>query len=184
MISPPIQVFRYHGTSREKANTILSEGFHLSDNDYDWLGEGVYFFQDAPYRAMQWASQQHPQYPAVIRAVIQLDNCIDLLDIKWIPPLKIVYNSFREGYQRFALPFPQQNPTLSKAHRLDCAFFNYTTELLRRQGQDMETIRAVFVEGESIFPSSAIFDLAHIQITVKNTALIKDCQLIEIDGEI
>jgi hypothetical protein len=184
MIDPPIQVFGYHGTSREKANTILSEGFRISDNDNDWLGEGVYFFQDAPYRAMQWASQQHPQDPAVIRAVIQLDNCIDLLDIKWIPPLKIVYNSFREGYQRFDLPLPQQNPTLSKAHRLDCAFFNYTTELLRRQGQDMETIRAVFVEGESIFPSSAIFDLAHIQITVKNTALIQDCQLIEIDGEI
>ena len=52
------------------------------------------------------------------------------------------------------------------------------------QGQDMETIRAVFVEGESIFPSSAIFDLAHIQIAVKNTELIKDCQLIEINGVI
>jgi hypothetical protein len=48
----------------------------------------------------------------------------------------------------------------------------------------MEAIRAIFVEGENMFPSSAIFDLAHIQITVKNTALIKDCQLVEIDGEI
>jgi hypothetical protein len=37
---------------------------------------------------------------------------------------------------------------------------------------------------QHMFPSSAIFDLAHIQITVKNTALIKDCQLIEIDGAI
>jgi hypothetical protein len=79
MIDPSIQVFGYHGTSREKANTILSEGFRVSDNDYDWLGEGVYFFQDAPYRAMQWATQQHPQHPAVIRATIQLDNCIDLI---------------------------------------------------------------------------------------------------------
>jgi hypothetical protein len=107
MIDPPIQVFGYHGTSREKANTILSEGFRISDNDYDWLGEGVYFFQDALYRAMQWATQQHPQHPAVIRAIIQLDNCIDLLDIKWFPPLKIVYNSFREGYQRFERPLPK-----------------------------------------------------------------------------
>lgn len=184
MISPTIQVFGYHGTSTEKANTILSEGFRVSDNDYDWLGECVYFFQDAPYRAMQWATQQHPQNPAVIRAVIQLDNCIDLLDIKWFPPLKIVYNSFREGYQRFERPLPKQNPTLSKAHRLDCAFFNYATELLRSQRQEMEAIRAVFVEGENMFPSSAIFDLAHIQIAVKNTALIKDCQLIEINGAI
>jgi hypothetical protein len=73
MIDPPIQVFGYHGTSRQKANAILSQGFRVSDNDYDWLGEGVYFFQDAPYRAMQWATQQHPQNPAVIRAVIQLE---------------------------------------------------------------------------------------------------------------
>jgi hypothetical protein len=133
---------------------------------------------------MQWATQQHPQNPAVIRSLIQLDRCIDLLDIKWFPPLKIVYNSFREGYQRFERPFPKQNPTLSKAHRLDCAFFNYATELLRSQGQEMEAIRAVFVEGENMFPSSAIFDLAHIQIAVKNTALIRDCQLIEINGAV
>jgi hypothetical protein len=48
----------------------------------------------------------------------------------------------------------------------------------------MEAIRAVFVEGENMFPSSAIFDLAHIQIAVKNTALIQDCQLVEINGAI
>jgi hypothetical protein len=27
---------------------------------------------------MQWASQQYPQDPAVICALIQLDNCIDI----------------------------------------------------------------------------------------------------------
>ncbi len=48
----------------------------------------------------------------------------------------------------------------------------------------MEAIRAVFIEGENMFPSSAIFDLAHVQIAVKNTALIKDCQLLEINGAI
>ncbi len=38
----------------------------------------------------------------------------------------------------------------------------------------MEAIRAAFVEGDNMFPSSAIFNLAHIQIAVKNTALIRD----------
>ncbi len=41
-------------------------------------------------------------------------------------------------------------------------------------------IRAVFVEGKSLFPDSAIFDLAHAQIAIKNPALIKECYLIEI----
>jgi hypothetical protein len=50
-----IQVLGYHGTSRENAIRILNNGFRVSSNDYDWLGEGVYFFQDAPMRALQWA---------------------------------------------------------------------------------------------------------------------------------
>lgn len=35
----------------------------------------------------------------------------------------------------------------------------------------------------SIFPTSAIFDLAHVQIAVLNPALIKKCSLIEITGD-
>jgi hypothetical protein len=45
---------------------------------------------------------------------------------------------------------------------------------------NVECIRAVFVEGESIFPDSAIFDLAHAQIAIKNSALITEYYLIEI----
>jgi hypothetical protein len=181
MINEPIRVFGYHGTNRAKADSILSNGWRVSDNDYDWLGKGVYFFQDAPIRAMQWATQQHLQQGAVIRSLIRLDNCIDLLDIKWFPPLKIVYNSFTKQYQNSNRPLPQQNPMRSKAHRLDCEFFNYTTQMLHRRGQDIETIRALFIEGENIFPNSAIFDLAHIQIAVKNPDLIESSHLLELE---
>jgi len=179
-----IRVYGYHGTSNEKALKILSDGFFQSDNDYDWLGTGVYFFQDAPVRAMQWAIEQHPQNPAVIRSRIRLENCIDLLDTKWIPFLKSAYNSFIEQYHNLDRPLPRQNPSRSKAHRLDCAFFNYTTEMLATQGQQVEAIRAVFVEGQNIFPDSAIFDLAHVQIVINNIALIEECQLFEIKGVI
>ncbi len=88
MTTKPIEIFGYHGTSQERATAILSKGFRASDNDYDWLGTGIYFFQDAPMRAKQWATQQHPQDPAVIYSHIQLDNCIDLFDIGWQPLLK------------------------------------------------------------------------------------------------
>jgi hypothetical protein len=56
--------------------------------------------------------------------------------------------------------------------------------MLRDRGQDIEAIRAVFVEGEPIFPNSAIFDLAHIQIAVRNIDLIEDSHLITIEGVI
>ena len=175
-----IQVLGYHGTSRANAIRILNDGFRVSSNDYDWLGEGVYFFQDAPLRASQWAKEQYPEEPVVIRALIRLDNSIDLFDIKWFATLRAAYQSFKTKYERNNLPLPSQNPTRSKAHRLDCEFFDYITQLLLSQDEQVETIRAVFVEGESIFPNSAIFDLAHVQIAVRNTVLIQELQLIEV----
>ncbi|OKH21752.1 hypothetical protein NIES593_15125 [Hydrococcus rivularis NIES-593] len=87
-MTEPIRVYGDHGMSRAAALTILSDGFRHSDNDYDWLGTGVYFFQDAPLRAMQWATEQHPNNPAVICSLIRLENCIDLLDINWFPIIK------------------------------------------------------------------------------------------------
>ena len=33
---------------------------------------------------------------------------------------------------------------------------------------------------EQIFPDSAVFDLAHVQIAVKNPVSIKECYLIEV----
>ena len=175
-----IEVYGYHGTSQTKAASILKNGFLASDNDYDWLGTGIYFFQDAPMRAKQWAIEQHPNEPAVICARIQLDNCIDLLDIQWFPVLKNIYNSFDDQYRSANRPLPKQNPSRSKAHRLDCAFFNFASQLISNDEQTVECIRAVFVEGESLFPDSAIFDLAHAQIVVKNPALITKYYLIEI----
>ncbi len=133
---------------------------------------------------MQWATEQHPHNPAVIRSIIRLENCLDLLDIKSIPSLKNGYNSFTEEYRQDNRPLPQQNPTRSKAHRLDCAFFDYTTTMLNIRGQRIDSIRAVFVEGESIFPNSAIFDLAHVQIAVRKVDLIEECHLFEISGDI
>jgi hypothetical protein len=175
-----IQVFGYHGTSRANATRIVNDGFRVSSNDYDWLGEGVYFFQDAPLRASQWAKEQYPEDPVVIRSLIRLENSIDLFDIKWYATLKAAYQSFKTKYERNNLPLPSQNPTRSKAHRLDCEFFDYIIQLLLSENEKVETIRAVFVEGESIFPNSAIFDLAHVQIAVRNTILIQESQLIEV----
>jgi hypothetical protein len=175
-----IEVYGYHGTSQTKALSILKHGFLPSDNDYDWLGTGIYFFQDAPIRAKQWAMEQHPKEPAVICSLIHLENCIDLFDVKWFPLLKNVYNLLEERYRSTNRLLPRQNPSQSKAHRLDCAFFNFASQFIEHQGQEITSTRAVFVEGNRIFADSAIFDLAHVQIAVKNPAVIKDCYLLEI----
>jgi hypothetical protein len=191
MDNSPI-VYGYHGTSQTKAANILKHGFLASDNDYDWLGTGIYFFQDAPIRAKQWATQQHPNDPAVLRASIHLNNCIDLFDIGWQPLLKNLYNPFVEQWRTTNKPLPRQNPdrfptgeaSPTKAHRLDCFFLNYSIELLSRQDFTIESVRAAFIEGERLFPDSAIFDLTHVQIAIGNPTLIKTIELIEPSGVI
>jgi hypothetical protein len=178
-----LELYGYHGTSMDAAIAIIQSGFKPSNNDYDWLGEGVYFWQDAPIRAGQWAKSIYPQHPAVIKSRIRLNNCIDLLDIGWIPTIKEIYNRFANNYQAANLPLPTQNPHRSKAHRLDCAFFDYAVTAINRSSErKVETIRAVFLEGENIYPNSAIYDLAHVQIAVKNMASIVESTIVDIDN--
>ena len=181
-LAQPLRVYGYHGTSREKAQEIIDRGFNLSTNDYDWLGTGVYFFQDAPVRALAWARERYPDSPAVIKSELVLENCIDLLDIDWNPIIRATYAIFISAYQKSNLPLPRQNPQRSKAHRLDCAFFNYLVgEIIESQGESIGGIRAVFNEGDRIYPDSAIFDRAHIQISIRNLTLIKESCLMEIE---
>jgi len=51
-------VLGYHGCDRETGERLLSnEPFQPSENDYDWLGAGVYFWEANPDRAMSWAKK-------------------------------------------------------------------------------------------------------------------------------
>ena len=72
------------------ADIIEREGFRLSQNDYDWLGDGVYFFQDGLFRAWQWARDRHGDDAAVIGADIRLVDCMDLLGVSWN---EVLFNS-------------------------------------------------------------------------------------------
>ena len=70
----------HHGTSATRAAVILRDGFRPSDNDYDCLGDGVYFFEDGAAEAGAWATRAHPSEPAVVQADVRLENCMDLKD--------------------------------------------------------------------------------------------------------
>jgi hypothetical protein len=54
-MSETIWVYGYHDTNVERASAIVEAGFKPSNNEYDWLGRGIYLWQDAPKRAWQWA---------------------------------------------------------------------------------------------------------------------------------
>lgn len=48
----------YHGCDASVAKRILEDDtFKKSQNKYDWLGEGVYFWEYGADRARRWATE-------------------------------------------------------------------------------------------------------------------------------
>ena len=47
----------YHGCDRAIGEAVLSGRVDLkpSENAYDWLGNGIYFWEHNPTRAIEWA---------------------------------------------------------------------------------------------------------------------------------
>jgi hypothetical protein len=162
------RVLGYHGTSRSGLEGILANGFIASANEYDWLGSGIYFFQDAPHRAEHWAHQMHDE-PGVVRAEISLEGCLDLLDIAWFSFLNEAHDLYVARAKRLGLPLPRQT---TGAHRLDCAVIDYAVDLLRAAGTVISSVRGAFGEGRSAFPNSALLDLSHVQIAVRDPSVI------------
>ena len=165
-----LRAIGYHGTSAEAAERILAAGFEPSRNEYDWLGDGAYFFQDAPVRAMEWARQRFGPDAAVIGAEIDLDSCIDLLDIPWHIQVARAYRRYRGGLEKNGQLLPRQS---AGAHRLDRSVMNYLIDRLEAGGRAVTSVRAAFAEGEPAFPGSALLNRSHVQIAVRNSAVIQ-----------
>ena len=168
-------VIAYHGCDEAVVRRVLLTGepLALSENDYDWLGYGIYFWEFGPERALEWAIEQKTRNrgrikkPAVIGAIIHLGNCFDLLDTRNTSLLASTYESYEKNASDTA---PENRGPL---HRLDCDVLNFALPFLERLGTPpFQTVRGVFMEGNPAFPGSDIREKSHIQIAVRDTACI------------
>ena len=53
-------VLGYHGCDRSVLNDVLTgkQDLRVSRNDYDWRGNGIYFWEYSYQRAFQWAHRK------------------------------------------------------------------------------------------------------------------------------
>lgn len=180
-------ILAYHGCDRSLAEQVVSgkKELKVSKNPYDWLGEGIYFWENSPRRALRWAEflRDHPKIskskinePAVIGAVIELGNCLDLTDQASLDLLKQVERVYRKFTGLTGMTMPKNEKAspgdqdLLMRH-LDCAVINFC-HFLREDEEDLvsfDTVRGVFFEGDSLFDGSKIREKTHIQIAVRNT---------------
>jgi len=110
-------VLGYHGCDFKTAQAVLSgEEFIPSEKDYDWLGPGVYFWENDPVRAYQWASDKRRKYakPSLVGALIDLKKCFDLTTQSAVEALNTAYKSFAALSVKIGKPLPENtNPTHS-----------------------------------------------------------------------
>lgn len=173
-------IIGYHGCTAVTASRILrGESFSPSSNDYDWLGQGVYFWEHGPDRALRFIKEKlrrekRRERPAVVGAVLQLGLCFDLLDTTFTANLGQVYPRFVEflGSAGRDLPINMGPAPELKRRYLDCAMLNWYLSELEADNQLYQTVRGCFVEGGPAFPGSGIEAESHIQIAVRDPACI------------
>lgn len=182
----PAFVYGFHGIDKTAAKKILNhkDMFRPSNNDYDWLGHGVYFWENNEARANQYALQDSTRKrskiirPFVLGAVIDLGNCLDLLDQRNLDFIAFAYEDMVKNLRIAGKPIPE-NTHFGKAdfdfknRQLDCAVIRYAHALAKDEGTEFDSVRAAFWEGDELYPGAGFRKQNHIQIAVINPDCIK-----------
>jgi hypothetical protein len=175
----------YHGCDRNVGEALLAgEAFRPSCNPYDWLGNGVYFWEKNECRAWEWAvgeslrKRGRVKQPFAVGAVLDLGECLDTTESDSLNNIKGAYDGFQKLAESRGEPLvkneksaPSDNDHTKRF--LDCAVLNYLHETRKDNNlSPFDTVRGVFCEGGQLFHGSGFNARTHIQICVCNTANI------------
>lgn len=190
---PPTTVFDYHrtivgyhGTSKATAERLVDgQPFGKSENEDDWLGHGVYFWEYGPQQAWRWAEHRHGTKAAVVGASIRLGRCLDLLDPSNTALLTDAHRDLRLVLGAIGAKVPKN----ANHHKyLDCQVFNYLYSKLDEKGFVYETCRAVFVPMQKgrgmarLWERSGVFEGAHIQVCLREQRNVLAAWSVRRDG--
>jgi hypothetical protein len=172
-------VVGYHGCPERFARDLLNGKKPIRDGrpsqqDWDSLGNGIYFWEHAPKRALRWAQERYRgrQKPAVLGAYLQLGRCFDLLDEAITSLLPETYASLANTFSAESRPLPENRGREGKRRELDCLVINDCIRGLKARGVEYDTVRGAFLEGEPVYPGAGFSRESHIQISVRNSACI------------
>jgi hypothetical protein len=194
----PNLVIGFHGCDKSIADQLIANPavIEKSEKPYDWLGHGMYFWENNLERATLWANDKmrrgEIKEASVVGAVLQLGNCLDFLDSKYLSLLAVYHQLMVANFQALKKPIPENKDVKQDEHKdrllreLDCAliefmheqiFSDYQQEIIANNGYTnvklFDSTRGVFTEGGEAFPGSAIQMKNHIQICIRNFNSIK-----------
>lgn len=183
-------ILGFHGCDAEVRDSIVANKNAIlspSENNYDWLGNGVYFWENNYIRALKYAHDlmKNPTKanskitkPSVLGAIIDLGHCLDLLDSQYLNLLKKGYYTLTEVHNAHGLEIPKNKPVEKEGdlllRNLDCAVIETIHEFNREEGlHEFDSVRSVFWEGEDLYPNAGFKEKNHIQIAIRNPNCIK-----------
>ena len=114
----PFQIIGYHSCDKEIGLKVLNGEIDLkpSENTWDWLGGGVYFWEQNPQRALQYATESARgkqfnkvkiETPFVLGAIIQLGNCLNLIESESLAILEESYKGLKQVYEELNKKLPE-----------------------------------------------------------------------------
>jgi hypothetical protein len=163
-----------------------SDPLHQSDNEYDWLGTGMYFWENNPTRALQFAAERKANplpnstkivVPAVLGAILNLGFCLDLIESSSIALVKSAYESLKELMEKANIQMPINRGRIGEdllRRELDCAVIQTLhTQRMRNEEIPFDSARAIYTEGGEVYPDAGFREKNHIQICIRNPNCIK-----------
>lgn len=182
----PNLIVGFHGCDQSAVDKVVAgkENLLASTNDYDWLGNGIYFGENNEERALEWAQYLSKRKgssiknPAVIGAVIDLGYCFDLTDSAYLKELKKSYDMAYKISQISGNPLPENLNVGTSSdlllRKLDCFVIEMTHKINREANKRAyDSVRGVFWEGRPLYPNAGFAEKNHIQICVCNPNCIK-----------
>ncbi len=173
----------YHGCDKRTAIAVLGKGGELvaSENRYDWLGKGIYFWEEGFQRAKEFAEEQKARNrvtePFVIGAYLDLGHCFDLTDTRATGQLNRFYKDLKRQLDKVGTPMPTNDRANDGDDDLllrkrDCAVINSGLLALEQVGEPYQSVRGMFQEGKPAFPGAAIREKSHVQLAIRDPKCI------------
>lgn len=187
----------FHGCDKSRQQELLedSSSIPISEEPFDWLGHGMYFWENNFDRALEWAKEKQDRgritEAAVIGAVIDLGHCCDLLDTSFIKAVASYYRLMELELKAVGRALPVNRDLKSDKNKdklmrdLDCATIEFMHEQIRiKYKKDMaehnhstykffDSIRGVFPEGGPAYSGAGFYAKSHIQLCIRNANCIK-----------
>jgi hypothetical protein len=178
-------IIGFHGCDQSIADMLLSSAqptFKKSKNDYDWLGNGMYFWENDPNRAWEYileVQSREPKRitsPAVVGAVLDLGHCLNLVENRYISLAKDTFLAYKEKTTSDGLEMPINKSVSPHDHdnlfrHLDCAVIEFIHMLAA--DEPFDSVRGMFIEGGKIYEGAGFHEKTHVQIAIRNPDMIK-----------